>query len=179
MEVIYSEKSIKILKNKELLEKALKVTISHRGKEFSLTGNAEDEFFARRVIEAINFGFPLEDALSIVDKDFVFEVLNIKDYTRRKNLSAVRSRIIGKEGKALAVLTQLTQCFIQLKDNQVGIIGDPEYMKIVQEALISIIRGAKHSNVYSYLEKHRPEEFLDLGLKESFKKKKVKKEEQE
>jgi len=172
MEVIYSEKSIKILKNKELLEKALKVTISHRGKEFSLTGNAEDEFFARRVIEAINFGFPLEDALSIVDKDFVFEVLNIKDYTRRKNLSAVRSRIIGKEGKALAVLTQLTQCFIQLKDNQVGIIGDPEYMKIAQEALISIIRGAKHSNVYSYLEKHRPEPFLDLGLKETFKKKK-------
>jgi len=172
MEIIYSEKSIKILKNKELLEKALNVTISHRGKEFSLTGNAEDEFFARRVIEAINFGFPAQDALSIVEKDFAFEVLSIKDYTKRKDLNAVRSRIIGKEGKALTVLTHLTQCFIQLKDNQVGIIGDPEYMKIAQEALISIIRGAKHSNVYSYLEKHRPEPFLDLGLKETFKKKK-------
>lgn len=177
MEVIYSEKSIKILKNKALLEKSLNVELTHRGKEFYLNGNAEDEFFARKVIEAINFGFPIETALFIVDKDFVFEVLNIKDYTRRKNLSAVRSRIIGTQGKALAVLSQLTECFFEIKDNQVAIIGDPEYMKTAQEALISLIRGAKHSNVYSYLEKHRPEEFLDLGLKESFKKKKLKKEE--
>ncbi len=171
MEVIYSERSIKILKNKELLEKSLNIEITHRGREFYLKGSADDEFFARQVIEAINFGFPVEEALSIVEKDFLFEILNIKDYTKRKDLNTVRSRIIGKEGKALEVLTQLTQSFIQVKNNQVGIIGDPEYMKTTQEAIIGIIRGAKHSNVYSYLEKHRPEPFVDLGLKESFKKK--------
>lgn len=174
MEVVYSEKSIKILKNKDLLEKSLNVEIDHRGKEFYLSGNAEDEFFARKVIEAINLGFSVETALFIIEKDFVFEVLNIKEYTRRKNLSAVRSRIIGTKGKALAVLSQLTGCFFEIKDNHVGIIGDPEYMKTAQEALISLIRGAKHANVYSYLEKHRPEEFLDLGLKENFKKKAAK-----
>ncbi len=171
MEVIYSEKSIKILKNKELLEKFLNVEITHRGREFYLKGNADDEFFARQVVEAINFGFPVEEALSIVEKDFLFEILNIKDYTRRKDLNTVRSRIIGKQGKALVVLSQLTQGFIQVKDNRVGIIGDPEYMKTAQEAIVGIIRGAKHSNIYSYLEKHRPEPFVDLGLKESFKKK--------
>jgi rRNA processing protein Krr1/Pno1 len=48
----------------------------------------------------------------------------------------------------------------------VGIIGDPEYMENAQEAIISIIHGSKHANVYSNLEKHQVKPVVDLGLKE-------------
>ena len=101
----------------------------------------------------------------------MFEALNIKDYTRRKDLATVRARIIGREGKALRTLLELTKCHFEIKDNQVGIIGEPEYMRNAQEAMISIIRGAKHANVYSFLEKHQVKPVIDLGLKEVKKKK--------
>ena len=99
-------------------------------------------------------------------EDNLFEIINIKDHTKRKDLKRIRARIIGKKGKALGTLHQLTKCNFELKDNSVGIIGDPEFIENAQEAIISIIRGSKHSNVYSNLEKHQVKPIVDLGLKE-------------
>ena len=38
-------------------------------------------------------------------------------------------------------------------------------MKNAQDAIIAIIQGSKHSNVYSYLEKNQVKSEIDLGLK--------------
>jgi rRNA processing protein Krr1/Pno1 len=59
----------------------------------------------------------------------------------------------------------LTDCNFELKNNEVGIIGNPEHIENAQNAVIAIIKGAKQSNVYSFLEKHKPGEIIDLGLK--------------
>jgi rRNA processing protein Krr1/Pno1 len=96
----------------------------------------------------------------------MFEIINIKDHTTRKDLGRVRARIIGKSGKTLKTLNTLTQCYFEVKDNCVGIIGDPEYIKNAQEAVIYLIKGSKQSNVYSFLEKHQVKPVFDLGLKE-------------
>jgi len=37
--------------------------------------------------------------LLIKDEDFVFEIINIKDHTKRKDLERIRARIIGTKGK--------------------------------------------------------------------------------
>jgi len=166
METIYCEKIPRIIKNKKKLEEELKVKIKNRGKEVTVEGKAEDEYIAEKVIDALNFGFPFSVALMIKEDDNLFEVINIKDYTKRKDLERIRARIIGKQGKSLATLHQLTKCNFELKDNSVGIIGDPEYIKNAQEAIISIIKGTKHANVYSHLEKHQVKPVIDLGLKE-------------
>jgi len=102
----------------------------------------------------------------IRDEDFIMEVLNIKDYTKRKDLHRIRARIIGTEGKALKTLNQLTKCYFEIKDNYIGIVGHPEYIKNAQDSIISIIKGTKHANVYSFLEKHQVKPVFDLGLKE-------------
>lgn len=168
MEKRIVEKLPRITRNKKRLEKKLNVEIENRGKEVSLTGKPEDEYIAGKVIEALDFGFPFSDALAIKEKNYVFEVLNIKDYTKKKDLERIRGRIIGKGGKTLGTLSNLTNCSLEIKDNKIGIIGDTENIKNALDALASLIRGTKQSNVYSYLERHKPEEVFDLGLKEGF-----------
>ena len=166
METIYCEKVPRIIKNKKKLEEELNIKIKNRGKEVTIEGKPEEEYIAKKVIDALNFGFPFSIALSIKREDNLFEIINIKDHTKRKDLKRIRARIIGKKGKALGTLHQLTKCHFELKDNNVGIIGYPEYMENAQEAITSIIRGSKHANVYGNLEKHQVKPVVDLGLKE-------------
>ena len=166
MKTIYSEKLPRILKSKAQLEKKLKVKIKNQGQEVSIDGEPEDEYIAEKVIEALNFGFPFSNALAIKEEDAMFEVINIKDHTKRNDLQQVRARIIGTQGKTLKTLSTLSRCYLELKDNQVGIIGSPESIKNAQEAVTSIIRGSKQANVYKFLESNQPEPIVDLGLKE-------------
>lgn len=167
MKVIYSEKLPRILKNKKRLEKFLEVQIENRGKEVFIEGTPENEYLAEKVIEALNFGFPFSDALMIKTDDFFFEIINIKEHTKRGDLQRIRARIIGKNGKTLKTLCQLTKCALELKDNEIGIIGAPEFIENAQEAIIRIIKGSKQANVYQFLEKNQIKPVMDLGLKGS------------
>ena len=133
--------------------------------EWAIVSGTHDEYIAEKVIDALNFGFPFSTAMLIKNEDFIFEILNIKNYTKRKDLERVRARIIGKKGKTLKTLSLLTLCYFELKDNYAGIIGDAEYIKNAQEAIIFLIKGAKQANVYSFLEKHQVKPVYDLGLK--------------
>ena len=166
MKTILSEKLPRILKNKKRLESKLSIKISNRGKEVQIDGKPEDEYIAEKVIDALNFGFSFSVAISIKEESLEFEILNIKDHTARKDLVRVRARLIGKGGKTLQTLNQLTKYNFELKDNQMGIVGSPELIENAQESVISIIKGSKQSNVYSHLEKNQPKPVLDLGLKE-------------
>ncbi len=165
MKTILSEKLARIIKNKKRLERKLNIRISNRGKEVKIDGKPEDEYIAEKVIDALNFGFPFSVAISIKEDELEFEILNIKDHTTRKDLEIVRARLIGKGGRTLKTLCQLTKCSFEIKDNQIGIIGLPEYIENAQESIISIVKGAKQSNVYSHLEKNQLKSVIDLGLK--------------
>ncbi|MCH8014414.1 MAG: hypothetical protein IH823_06435 [Candidatus Dadabacteria bacterium] len=165
MKKILSEKLPRILKAKKKLEKELNVKISNRGKEVYIKGSPEDEDTAEKVIDAINFGFSIPTAISIKEEGLTFEIINIKDHTHSKNLERVRGRIIGKAGKALQTLSKLTNCYFEIKDNEVGIVGSPEDMENATEAIILLARGAKHGNVYGHLERNQPRPIIDLGLK--------------
>lgn len=171
MKTIYSEKLPRILKNKAQLEKKLNIKITNKGQDVSIDGAAEDEYIAEKVIDALNFGFPFSHALLIKDEDNMFEIINIKDHTKRRDLERIRARIIGTQGKTLKTLSKLTECHFEIKDNEVGLIGDSEHIKNAQEAIIHLVKGSKQGNVYKFLEQHQPEVIDDLGLKEVKKKK--------
>jgi len=167
MKTIYSENSRKIIQNKKKLEKDLNVKISRKGKDVIISGTVEDEFTAEKTIDAINFGFPVKQAILIKQEELMFEIIPIKVLTRRHDLKTIKARIIGKRGQTLKVLEELSDCLIVLKEdeNEVGIIGDPENIESAQEALIHLIKGSKQANVYRFLEKNKPTKILDLGLK--------------
>jgi ribosomal RNA assembly protein len=164
MKTIISDDISEIVRKKKLLEKRLKVTIEQKGNDLEVDGEPLDEYIAEKVIEALDFGFPMKAALSIKDEDYEFEKLRIKDFTRRSDLSVVRGRIIGTGGKTLKTLSDLTKCFFEIKNNEVGIIGRPEEIKNAQESIISLIKGTKQANVYRFLEKHQPKPIIDYGI---------------
>ena len=166
MKEFICDKIPRILKNKKILEKKLNIRIENSGKNITIQGKPENEYIAEKVIEALELGFPLSVALGIKEQDYELEALNIKEYTKRKDLRSVRARIIGKKGRTLKTLGNLTSCFFELKDNVVGVIGDPEQISNARKAIISLIRGAKQANVYSYLEKYHVEPVYDFGLKD-------------
>ncbi len=166
MKQLILDNSEKIIQEKNKLEKELNVKISNKEKEIWIDGNAEDEYIAEKVIDAINFGFSTKRALSIKKQELMFEILNIKNYMRGKNIVRIKGRIVGEGGRALATLSQLTDCYLEINGNQVGIIGEPENIERAQNAIIMLIKGSKHANVYAFLEKSQPEPILDFGLRE-------------
>lgn len=168
------DKIKEIRKYQKKLEKELKVTIGFHGEEIVIEGEGEDEYIAQKVIEAIDFGFSINKALKIKKEDFIFEILDIKSYTRQKNFKRVKGRVIGTGGKTIQTLSNLTNCNFEVNNNRLGIVGSPELIKNAQDAATLLIQGSKQANVYSYLERHRIKPVLDLGLKERKKPKKAK-----
>jgi len=174
MKILPSEDSTRLRKVVKDLEPQLNVKIKIKEKEVSIDGNPEDEYIAEKVIDAINFGFPLDAALSIKKDDAIFEIINIKEFTHSNDMERVRARVIGTEGKTLSTLSQLTDCNFEIKGNEVGVIGMPESIKNGHNAIIMIVQGSKQANVYAFLEKHQLQPITDLGLKEKKKPKKAK-----
>jgi len=172
MEKLICEKIVRVIKGKKKLEKELNVRLSIHGKEVEIEGKPEDEYIAQNVLEALDMGFPFSTAMLIREENYIFEILNIKDYTKRKDLKRVRARIIGKKGGTLRTLSELTKCFFEIMGNRIGIVGNTEHIRYAQDAVMFLLRGSKQANVYNFLEKHQPEPILDLGLKESKKTKK-------
>lgn len=166
MKVLISEKIPRIIKNKKRLEKELNIQIENRGKETKINGTPENEFIAEKVIDALNFGFPYRHALEIKRQGLELEIINLKDYTKKHDYERIRGRIIGKAGKALKTLSDLSDCHIEINENKIGIIGEPINVENSIQAIIQLIQGSKHGNVYKGLEKSQPKPLEDLGLRE-------------
>ncbi len=172
MKKLIIDKIIRIIKLRKKLEKELDIEITNRGKEIFIHGKPEKEYIAEKIIDALDLGFSFKDAILIKEENILFEIINIKDYTNRKDISRIRSRLIGKNGRTKKTLEQLSKSAIEINEihNLIGVICPAEFMQNIQEAIISIIQGSKQSNVYASLEKNQPKPILDLGLKENAKK---------
>ncbi|MBM3233860.1 hypothetical protein FJZ19_02070 [Candidatus Pacearchaeota archaeon] len=166
MKILVLENAGKILRERKKIEKNLDVKITGKGKKIEIKGSEIDEYVACCILEAIEAGFSIENSIALKEQDYLLEKIQIKNLTKRKNLSQVRARIIGKNGKTLDLIEELSDCFIVLHANIVYIIGRAEDIKKAINAITKIIHGSKQSSVYSYLEKQKkiyhPE---DLGLK--------------
>jgi len=151
----------------------VKVKVGFGKDSISLRGSELNEYLVEKVIQAIDFGFRVDDALLLMNDDFVLEFIEVKEHTRRKNLKEVRARIIGTGGKARKTIENLTGSEIVIHNNTVGVIVDSVHLDSVVQGIESLIQGAKHGNVFAYLEKQnvsrRKFDEDDLGLKEGVK----------
>jgi len=169
MHSIIVENPGKIKKIIKIIETKLDVKIVYNRNRFDIKGQEYNEFIVEKIIRAIDFGFDAEDALLLANEEYSLQFLSIKDHTKKKNLQEVRSRIIGANGRAKGTIQELTGAIIVVHDNQVGIIVSSEHLDSAIQAIISLIQGSKHANVFAYLEKQnkilRKFDEEDLGLK--------------
>lgn len=159
----------KIRKAVPIIENKVKVKIGFGKGNISIKGSELNEYLIEKVIRAVDFGFNIEEALLLMNDDFVLEFIEVREHTHRKNLRDVRARLIGTGGKARKTIENLTGSEIVIHGNTVGVIVDSEHLDAVMQGLQSLIQGAKHGNIFAYLEKQnssrRKFEMDDLGLK--------------
>ncbi len=155
MQEIYIENIRKVLQNKGTIEQQLNIKITNKGKNLFIEGNADNEYTALQIMQAINLGFSVEKALLLNNENIILQEIHIKDITKRNDLERVRARIIGTQGKTLKTLNNLTDCEFSLSDNKVGIIGDAEKIEEAVQALESLVHGSKQGNVYSRIEREK------------------------
>ncbi|MEM4271729.1 MAG: hypothetical protein QXD13_01420 [Candidatus Pacearchaeota archaeon] len=168
-ETIFFESTKNLIRALPELKKKLKVGIKVDGNKVEIEGPSLDEYEAKMVLDAINFGFPAKKALLLLNEGFIFRILNIKQFTRRRNLADIKARIIGTEGKTKRTIENVAGCAIMIRRHEVGIIGTAEAIETTTTAIISLIKGSKQANVYAFLEKMNAarKEKTDLGLKPS------------
>ncbi len=169
MRTILVEHISKIKKAVPRIEDRIKVNFTFGTDRVNVEGNELNEFLTEQIVRAIDFGFFVDDALLLKSEDFVLEFINIKEHTRRNNLKDVRARVIGTDGKALKTIENLTGAILVVQENEVGIIVDSQNSASTIQAMKSLIQGAKHGNVFAYLEKQGKSKRMmddDLGLKE-------------
>ena len=168
METLYFKKVKELQNEKERLERRLEVKINIQGKKVTIEGDSFKEFEALMILEAMQFGFSANKALTLMDEQIVFRKIPIKSFTRRKNLTEVRGRIIGKEGKTKRTIEDISGCDLAINDGEIGIIGPAEQIEEATTAITNLIRGTKQANVYRFLERintGKKDLSTDLGLK--------------
>jgi ribosomal RNA assembly protein len=115
-------------------------------------------FVAREVVTAIGRGFNPDIALKLLKVDYVFELINLSDIARNKNdMSRLKGRVIGQEGKSRRVLEELTECEICVYGKTIGLIGPVEMIGLGRKSIEMLLQGAMHASVFKFLEKQRRE----------------------
>ncbi len=116
-----------------------------------------DVYNTRIAIQAIGRGFNPDIALHIITKDYLLEIVNMKEFASdsKESLVRIKARIIGTEGKTKHILEQYTNTDISIYGKTVSIIGEPENAIMARRAVEMILKGSKQGNIYLWLEKQQ------------------------
>lgn len=169
MQTFYIDKISDVKANIEELERKLKVKIVVKGKQVTVDSqDGMNEYEAGVIFDAIQFGFSVNKALLLTDPEVIFRKINLKDYTRRKDLDEVRGRLIGTHGRTRNTVEETADAEIMIGESAVGIICHAESIEKATEAITNLIKGSKQANVYRFLERMNAEKKKyrgDLGIK--------------
>jgi ribosomal RNA assembly protein len=147
-------------KIKREIEAATKTSIkvdSKEGDVFISGKEALQLFTAREIVKAIARGFNPEVAVLLLKSDYALEIVDIEDFVKDEHLERIRGRLIGTKGKARRTIETLTECYVSIYGRTAAIIGDVENVAVARRAVEGLLRGAKHGNIYKWLEKRRKE----------------------
>lgn len=143
---------------KRIIEKEgnVKLKINSEG-NVEIEGENIDIFETKPVIKAIGRGFNPETACLLLDEDYCLEVLDITEFSgkSKKKLIRLRSRCIGKEGKARTNIEDMTNTEICIYGKTIAIIGRIDDVDIAKQGIISLLNGAPHGNVYKLIQKRK------------------------
>lgn len=90
------------------------------------------------------------NALRLLEEDETLEIIELTQFNENK-IRIIKSRLIGNNGKTWKIIENFSGCSLSIYGKTVSIIGNYEQLNIAREAIQMIIRGSKHSKVYSFL----------------------------
>jgi ribosomal RNA assembly protein len=130
--------------------------------EIYATENTTDPlqiWVARDIVKAIGRGFSPDRANKLLDDSYYFEIISLRDLVpdRMNVIKRVKSRIIGKNGRTRELIEEYTQCHISISGKTISILGKYIALGIAKEAILRLIQGERHTNIYRFLESSRRE----------------------
>lgn len=143
---------------KRLLESKLKVKLKvSKDGDVVISGESFDNMVAQRIIRAIGRGFNPNIPLALVKDTQSLEIIDIRDFVgkSKSDLFRIKSRLIGKQGRAWKNLEKLCKVDISVHGHTVSIIGDIINVDLARLALEKLINGAPHGKVYEFIERHK------------------------
>jgi len=151
--VMVPKDRINVIKDKQAvkkLENSIKIKLSFEENNVMVEGDGLDLFQAKNIIKAMGRGFSPENAFRLLNEEESLEIIEMTEFNDKK-LKIVKSRLIGTNGKTRKMIERFSGCSVSVYGKTVSMIGKYDQMNIAKEAIKMIIRGSKHSKVYSFL----------------------------
>ncbi len=145
----------KIIDCIEDLESKSKTRIERKGNVLYIEGDSSGEWICEQVLNALCNGFSTKNAFKLFSDDYFTDEIDIENavWRNEKTLGRIKGRIIGEEGKAKQTIEELTGAQIVIGDKKVFFIGRFDDVKNAKEAVLRLMEGAKHAQVYNYLKR--------------------------
>lgn len=149
-------------RTKRQVEKETQTKLTIDSKEGVVTIEGKDSYqvyLTTHIIKAIARGFNPDKALNLLNEGYGFEIIIITDVVGKSKNTVQRqkARLIGTKGKARTTLETLTDTEIVIYGKTVCIIGEALNVILAKQAVERLLQGAKHGNVYIWLEKQKEE----------------------
>jgi ribosomal RNA assembly protein len=147
----------------ERLAVKLEIESEGGGVGIMVNENAPDPtvlFRAKDVVTAIGRGFSPDQAYRLIrSEDTIFDFIDLRVIFGRSDsdITRVKSRIIGMNGKTRRTIEELTDADVVVYGHTVGMIGTFEQVDAARNAVQMIIQGCEHHTVYNFLQKKRRE----------------------
>lgn len=115
-----------------------------------ISGPIEGLLKAKNIVHAIARGFSPENALVLLDEQYMLEVISLnneKENTRKR----LFARIIGRKGQSKKIIEKETNTMISVYGKTVAIIGLPEDIDAARKAIDALLAGKTHAYAYSLM----------------------------
>jgi ribosomal RNA assembly protein len=115
------------------------------------------------VIKAIGRGMSPTKAIQLLQDDWFFEMVDLKEHVgkRSNQQRRIRARIIGSEGKIRKLIEEHTSTEITIYKSTVVLVGEGSGLMAARNAIEMLATGSEHGTVIKYLEKARRKARLD------------------
>ena len=109
-------------------------------------------------IKAIGRGIPPKKAiLMLKNEDLSIQIIDLKKWTGKRGtqISRLRSRLIGRNGRIRSLIEEYTKTDISIHGHTVTVIGHFEGLSDARQTIEIILNGAEHSTAIRALERKR------------------------
>ena len=115
------------------------------------------------VIKAVGRGMAPGRAIQLLQDDWFFEMVDLRDHVgkRSNQQRRIRARIIGSEGKIRKMIEQHTGTEISIYKSTVVLVGEGAGLSAARQAIEMLASGSEHGTVLKYLEKERKKSRLE------------------
>jgi len=141
---------------KRMLERKLNAQLEIEGNSVHFSTKDPVHFMKiRDVIKAIARGFTPEEALMLLNDEYVLDIINLEEvFGKNENtISRYKARVIGRQGTVRKKIEEETNTKIVIYGKTISLIGKGEDVSIALEVIDSLLRGAKHSTAFKILNK--------------------------